>query len=133
AEAGDRGRLEELELHVAHPAAFLLEIHDDLARGPLAVGPGLQVDDAGPRVRAAAFGQDFITGQRGDGGDLLDLLDDRLELLGFGVGILERGAWRRLEDGVDDALVLARDKTRRELRVDDNDTGGKAPDDGHGQ
>src|SRR6202042_1606560 len=98
-------------------AAFLLEIHNDLACGSLAVGPVFQVDDTGSRVRAAAFGQDFITGQRGDGGDFLDLLGDRLELQGFGVGVLERGAWRRLEDGVDDALVLARYKTRRELRV----------------
>ena len=113
AEAGDRGRLEELELHVAHPAAFLLEFHDDLACGPLAVGPGLQVDDAGPRVRAAALGQDLVTGQRGDGGDFLDLLGDLLELLGLGVGVLERGARGRLEDGVDDALVLARDEAGR--------------------
>ena len=133
AEAGNRGRLEELELHVAHPAAFFLELLDDLACGPLAVGPGLQVDDAGSRVRAAAFGQDLVTGQRGDGGDFLDLLGDLLELLGLGVGVLERGARRRLEDGVDDALVLARDEAGRELRVDDDDAGGKAPDDGHGQ
>ena len=56
-----------------------------------------------------------------------------LELLGFGVGVLERGPWRSLEDGVDDALVLARDKTRGELRVDDSNSGGKAPDDDHGQ
>ena len=92
-----------------------------------------QVDDAGPRVRAAALGQNLVTGQRGDGGDFLDLLGDLLELLGFGVGVLERGARRRLEDGVDDALVLARDEARRELRVDNDDTGGKAHDDGHGQ
>ena len=62
-----------------------------------------------------------------------DLLGDLLELVGLGVGVLERGARRRLEDGVDDALVLARDETSRELRVDDDDAGGKAPDDGHGQ
>ena len=53
--------------------------------------------------------------------------------MGLGVGVLERGARRRLEDRVDDALVLARDKTSRELRVDNNNAGGKAPDDGHGQ
>ena len=35
--------------------------------------------------------------------------------------------------GVDDALVLARDKARRKLRVDNKNAGGKAPDDGHGQ
>ena len=113
AKAGNRGRFKELELHVGHPAAFFLEILNDLARGPLALGPVFQVDDTGPRVRAAAFGQNLVTGQRGDGGDFLDLLGDLLELLGLGVGVLERGARRRLEDGVDDALVLARDKARR--------------------
>ena len=55
------------------------------------------------------------------------------QLVGLGVGVLERGARGRLEDGVDDALVLARDEAGRELRVDDDDAGGKAPDDGHGQ
>ena len=133
AKAGNRGRFKELELHVAQRAAFFFEVHNDLACRSLAFGPGLQVDDTGSRVRAAAFGQNFITGQRGHGGDFFDLLGDLLELLGFGVGVLERGAWRRLEDGVDDALVLAWDKARRELRVDSSDAGGKASDDGHGQ
>ena len=87
----------------------------------------LQVDDTGPRVRAAAFGQDLVTGQRGDRSDFLDLLGDRLELLGLGVGVLERGARRRLEDGVDDALVLARDETRRELRVDNTQCRRRSP------
>ena len=39
AESGDRGRLEELELHVADLVAFLFELHDDLACGSLAFGP----------------------------------------------------------------------------------------------
>ena len=133
AEAGDRGGLIELELDVGHPTAFFLEIGDDLARGPLAVGPVLQVDDTCPRVRAAAFGQDLVTGQRGDRCDFLDLLGDLLEFLGLGVGVLERGARRRLDDCVDDALVLARDEARRQPRVDVDDAEGKAPDDGPGQ
>ena len=53
--------------------------------------------------------------------------------LGLGVGVLERRARRRLDDCVDDALVLARDKAGREPRVDEKNAGGKAPDDGHGQ
>ena len=133
AKAGNRGRLKELELDVGHPTAFFLEFFNDLARGPLAVGPVFQVDDTGPRVRAAAFGQNLVTGQRGDGGDFFDLFGDRLQLVGLGVGVLERRARRRLEDCVDDALVLARDKAGRELRVDNVNAGGKAPDDGHGQ
>ena len=133
AEAGNRGGLEELELDVGQPAAFFLELFNDLPRGPLALGPVFQVDDTGPRVRAAAFRQDLVTGDRSDGGDFFDFFGNLLELLGLGVGVLERGARRRLEDRVDDALVLARDKTSRELRVDDDNAGGKAPDDGQGQ
>src|SRR5262249_9591824 len=53
--------------------------------------------------------------------------------MGLGVGVLERGAWRRLEDGVDDALVLARDKTSREPHIYKEDASGKAPDDRHAQ
>ncbi len=112
---------------------FSCSSDNDLACGSFALGPVFQVDDTGARIRAAAFGQNLVTGQRGDGRDLLDLFRDLLELLGFRVGVLQRGAWRRLEDGVDDALVLARDKTGSELAVDDHDRHGKACDDGQGQ
>ena len=37
-------------------------------------GPVFQVDDTGPRVQAPAFGQNLITGQRGDRGDFFELL-----------------------------------------------------------
>ena len=53
--------------------------------------------------------------------------------MGLGVGVLERRARRRLDDCVDDALVLARDKTSREPQIDNEYAGGKAPDDGHAQ
>ena len=51
-----------IALVLIHPAAFFLEIHNNLARGPLALGPVFQVDDAGAGVRAAPFGQDLVTG-----------------------------------------------------------------------
>ena len=114
AEAGNRGGFKELELDVGQPAAFFLEFFNDLPRGPLALGPVFQVDDTGPRVRAAAFGQDLVTGDRSDRGDFFDFFGNLLEFLGLGVGVLEGGARRRLQDRVDDALVLARDKTSRE-------------------
>ena len=111
AKAGNRGGFEEFELHVAYPAALILKVGNQLARGSRALGPVFQIDDAGPRVRAAAFGQNLIAGQRCNGCDLLDLLGDFFELLRFGVRVLERGAGRGLQDGINDALILARDET----------------------
>jgi hypothetical protein len=51
----NRGRLKELELNIGHLTAFFLELLNDLARGQLAVGPALQIDETGPRIRAPAL------------------------------------------------------------------------------
>ena len=95
---GTAGGSKNSSLTLVISTAFFLELLNDLARGQLAVGPVLQVDDTGPRVRAAALGQNLVTGQRGDGGDFFDLFGDLLELVGLGVGVLERRARRRLDD-----------------------------------
>ena len=58
---------------------------------------------------------------------------DLLQLVGLGVGVLERRARRRLDDPIDHALVLERDKAGRKLRVHEVNAGAKAPDDEHGQ
>src|SRR5512135_277245 len=133
AEARDRGRLEEFQLHVGHLPAFFIELRDNLARGQLAFGPGLQVDEAGPRVRAAALGQDLIAGQRRDRADAIDALGDLLQLVRLGVGVLDRRTRRRLDDPVDHALVFERDEAGRELRVHEVNSGAEAHDDEHGQ
>ena len=132
AEARDRGRLEELELDVGHHTGLLVELLNDLARGLLAIGPGLQIDETGPCIRAAALGQDLVTGQRRDRGDAFDGLGDRLQLVRLGVGVFERRARRRLDDPVDHALILERDKARRQLRVHKVNGGGKDQDDKRG-
>ena len=106
---------------------FLLELLDDLLRGQLAFGPGLQIDETGPRVRAAALGQNLVTGQRGDRGDAFDLFGDRLQFVGLGVGVLKRRARRRLDDPIDHALVLERNKAGRKLDVHQVNADGKAP------
>ena len=61
-----------LTLDISRP--FSSSSCNDLLRGHLAFGPGLQIDETGPRVRAAALGQNLVTGQRGDRVDSFDLL-----------------------------------------------------------
>ena len=61
------------------------------------------------------------------------LFGDRLQLVGLGVGVLERRARRRLDDPIDHALVLERDKAGRKLRVHEENADAKARDDEHGQ
>src|SRR5579883_807926 len=132
-EAGNGGGFKELKLHVAHPTGFFLKILNDLACGPLPIGPVFRVDEAGARVRTPPLSQHLVASQRSNGGHFRDFFRDLFQFLSFGVGVFECGSWRCLENGVDDALVLTRDKASRKLRVDANNPEGKAPDDSHGQ
>ena len=61
--AWNGGRFKELEFHIRHLATVMLELLNDLLGRQLAFGPGLQVDQAGSRVRTPALGQNLVTGQ----------------------------------------------------------------------
>ena len=62
--AGHCGRFVELDGDTRDLFAAAFELGDDLRRGHLAVRPVLQVDQAGARVRSAAFGEHFIARER---------------------------------------------------------------------
>ena len=80
----------------------------------VAIVPRFQVDEAGARVGSAAFGHDLVPRQRRYRRDLRDLRAYLLQVLRNFVGGLQRRTRRRLDDGVDGALVLAGDETRRQ-------------------
>jgi hypothetical protein len=107
--AGHRGRLEELDDR-ADVLRALLELRDDLVDRLVALGPVLQVDEAGPGVGGAPLGEDLVAGEGRDGRHLGHLPGDVLQRHGDRVGALERGARRGLDDRVDDALVLVGDE-----------------------
>src|SRR5262249_52211737 len=115
--AGNRGRLEELELDVRQLLAGMLELLDDLLRSQLALGPGLQIDETGPGVRAPALRQHLVTGQRRDRVDAVDGAGNLLQLVRLGIRVFQRRAGRRLQDPIDHPLVLERDEARWKLRI----------------